>query len=120
MLFIAKSGLTQNNLPHLLPFIANSRQDISKGIPLQLQDYVELVDWTGRAILENKKGYIDSSLPPILERLEIDPKHWLYMTQNFESRFKGLVGSSYTLKKACQKLGYRRIPNLSAATLFFT
>jgi hypothetical protein len=36
------------------------------------------------------------------------------MTQNFESRFKGLVGTSYALKAVCQKLDYRRTPNLGA------
>jgi hypothetical protein len=41
---------------------------MSKGIPLNLQDYIELVDWTGRAIWEDKQGYIDNNLPPILER----------------------------------------------------
>jgi hypothetical protein len=87
---------------------------------LNLQDYIELVDWTGRVILKDNSGCIDNNLPPILERLEIDPKHWLYMTQNFESTFKGLVGACHRLKKACQALGYRRAPNLSAASLYFT
>jgi hypothetical protein len=64
-----------------------------KGMPFRLKDYLELVDWTGRAILENKRGYIPVHQPPILERLHIEPKHWLYITQNFESRFKGLVGA---------------------------
>jgi hypothetical protein len=36
--------------------------------------------------------------PPILERMQIEPRHWRYMTQHFESRFKGLVGSSHALK----------------------
>jgi hypothetical protein len=69
---------------------------------------------------EDKRGHIDHNLPPILERLAMEPKHWLYMTQHFESKFKGLVGSCYQLKKACQKLGYRRTPNLSAVSHFFT
>jgi hypothetical protein len=53
--------------------------------PVLLKDYLELVDWTGRAILENKRGYIPDQQSPILERLQVDPKHWLYMTQNFSS-----------------------------------
>jgi hypothetical protein len=59
-------------------------------------------------------GFILDYQPPILERLHIDPKHWLYMTQHFESRFKGLVGSSYVLKAVCKKLAFRRTPNLGA------
>jgi hypothetical protein len=109
-----------DTLSHLLPFIGHSQQHSTKGIPLNRHDYIELVDWTGRVIRKDKSGYIDHSLPPILERLEIDPKHWLYMVQNFESTFKGLVGTCHRLKKACQVLGYRRAPNLSAASLYFT
>jgi hypothetical protein len=82
-------------------------------------DYLELVDWTGRAILANKRGYIPHDQPPVLERLQIDPKHWLYMTQHFESQFKGLVGAVYSLKAVCQTLGYRRTPNLSACQRLF-
>jgi hypothetical protein len=91
-----------------------------KGLPLRLTDYFELVDWTGRAILENKRGFIPEQQPPILERLQIDPKHWLYMAQHFESRFKGLGGASYSLKKACQRLKYQRILNLGAVSQLVT
>ncbi|MEL0584364.1 MAG: hypothetical protein AAES65_05725 [Candidatus Thiodiazotropha sp. (ex. Lucinoma kazani)] len=91
-----------------------------KGLPFRLKDYLELVDWTGRAILENKRGFIPENKPPILERLQIDSKHWLYMTQHFESRFKGLVGMSYSLKAVCRKLGYRRTPNLGAVQSLLT
>ncbi|MES9864936.1 MAG: transposase [Candidatus Thiodiazotropha sp. LLP2] len=104
----------------LFPFIGDPRQDMPKGLPFRLKDYLELVDWTGRAILENKRGFIAENQPSILERLQIDTKHWLYMTQNFESRFKGLVGMSYSLKAVCQKLGYRRTPNLGAVQSLLT
>jgi hypothetical protein len=69
-----------------------------KGLPFHLIDYIELLDWTGRAILEDKRGFISSEQPPMLERLKIDPKNWLYMTQKFESQFKGLVGAVNALK----------------------
>jgi hypothetical protein len=36
------------------------------------------------------------------------------MTQHFEGRFIGLVGSSYALKAACRKLALQRTPNLGA------
>ena len=99
----------------LHPFVGYPRRDVPKGLPFHLMDYLELVDWTGRAILANKRGYIPDHQPPILDRLQIDPRHWLYMTQHFESRFKGLVGASYALRAACRNLGYLRTPNLSAA-----
>ncbi|WP_316365614.1 hypothetical protein [Candidatus Thiodiazotropha sp. CDECU1] len=113
--------LDDNESPDgLAPFVGYPRQDMPKGLPFRLTDYLALVDWTGRAILENKRGYIDDNQPPILERLQIDTKHWLYMTQHFESRFKGLVGMSHRLMATCRKLEYRRTPNLGAVRLLLT
>jgi REP element-mobilizing transposase RayT len=96
----------------LLPFAGNPRQDMPKGLPFRLEDYLELADWTGRILREDKRGSIPADYPPILERLQIDPKHWLFMARGFESRFKGLVGTAFKLKAACARLGYRRTPNL--------
>jgi hypothetical protein len=104
----------------LLPFAGNPRKNMPKGLPFQLKDYLTLVDCTGRAILENKPGYIHANQPPILERLQIDTKHWLYLTQHFESQFKGFVGAGYKLIAAYRKLGYQRTPNLSVALHYFT
>ena len=95
------------------------RQDSPKGLPFRLIDYLELVDWTGRILREDKTGAIDADLPPILERLSIDPKHWLFLTQHFENRFKGLVGTAYKLKQVCEKLGYQRTPGLKNCQMYF-
>jgi hypothetical protein len=89
-------------------------------LPFRLEDYLELVDWTGRILRDDKRGAIPAHLPPILERLNIDPRYWLHMTRNFESRFKGLVGAAYKLKAACKSLGYRRTPNLAACRELLT
>ncbi|MCG7977031.1 MAG: hypothetical protein G8D81_20245 [gamma proteobacterium symbiont of Clathrolucina costata] len=99
----------------LHPFAGYPPKSIPKGLPFRLKENLELVDWTGRAILEYMRGYIPANQPPILEWLQIDLLRWLYMTQHFESRFKGLVGTSYKLKEACQRLGYHRTSNLGAA-----
>lgn len=97
----------------LFPFVGNPRHDMPKGLPFHLKDYLQLVDWTGRQLRAGKKGSIDGNLPPILERLDIDSAHWVFMASHFESRFKSLVGTAYKLKAACQRLGYRRISALS-------
>jgi hypothetical protein len=115
----ADSSKESNAPKGLLPFAGYPRQDMPKGLPFRLKDYLELVDWTGRAILENKRDYLPDHQPPVLERLQVDPKHWLYMTQHFESRFKGLVGASHALKAVCRKLEFRRTPNLGAVIELF-
>ena len=91
-----------------------------KGLPFRLNDYLELVDWTGRILREDKRGAISNNLPPILDRRNIDPQHWLYLAKHFESPFKGMVGSAYKLKQACQVLGYQRTPGLRSCEAYFT
>jgi REP element-mobilizing transposase RayT len=105
---------------HLLPFVGNPRKEMPKGLPFKLTDYLELVDWTGCILREDKPSYIAQEIPPILERLRIDPQHWRYLTKSFESRFKGLVGTAFALKQACQNLGYRRSPGMSACQQLLT
>ncbi|MCX2778966.1 hypothetical protein [Microbulbifer thermotolerans] len=53
------------------PFAGNPREPIPVGLLLQLQDYLELVDWSGRCLRKDKRGTIDEQLPPILDRLQI-------------------------------------------------
>ena len=89
------------------------------GLPFRVTDYLELVDWTGRQIREDKRGAIDGDMPAILERVDIEEDHWLYMTQNFESSYKTLVGSVYSLKQACKALGYQRIPGRGVSETLF-
>ena len=74
---------------------------------------------TGRHIREDKKGSIPEDLPPILQRLQIDPQLWLYMSQHFESRFKGLVGTAYSLRTACQRMGYQRAVGIGYCQALF-
>jgi hypothetical protein len=108
------SSKNQDTQPkELLPFAGNPREGMPSGLPFRLDGYLELVDWTRRVLREDKRGSIPETHPPILERLRIDPKHWLYMTQGFESRFKGLVGTAFRLKAACARLGYKRTSNLN-------
>jgi hypothetical protein len=35
-------------------------------------DYLELVNWTGRAIREDKRDFIPADVPPILTRLGVE------------------------------------------------
>ena len=84
-----------------------------KGIPMRLTDYLELVDWTGRIIRDDKRGAISSSSEAILTRLGIDESQWLTMTQGFEDCFTTFAGSEGSLRSACEKLEYQRASGLS-------
>ena len=112
-------GVVAKQPKQLQRFAGSPRLNMPEGLPFRLTDYLELVDWTGRQIRTDKRGSIDEQLPCILERLGIDEDHWLYMTQNFESSFKTLVGAIHALREACKNLGYQRIPGRSASEALF-
>ncbi|NHN39601.1 transposase [Pseudomaricurvus alcaniphilus] len=101
----------------LMPFAGNPRAAMPHGLPFRLTDYIELIDWTGRIIRQDKRGAIPTNVPPVFERLNIDLQHWLYSTRHFESRFKGLVGAARMLKQVCRQLGYKRTPGIGSALL---
>lgn len=107
----------QQQVSTLRLFAGNPRSNMADGIPFRLTDYLELLDWTGKIIRADKRGHIPVYLPPLLERLQIDPKHWLYCSTQFESRFKNLVGAKQRLKQACKDLGYQRSPGLAQSKL---
>ncbi|MEH6575474.1 MAG: transposase [Amphritea sp.] len=61
--------------PILKPFDPTTQTLASIGY--DLHDYLELVDYTGRAIRVDKRGFIVQSAPAILQRLGINPGAWL-------------------------------------------
>jgi len=76
----------------LYSFVGNPRKDMPDGLPFKLEEYVELVDLTGRQIREGKKvgtllrscnrdisaslHVIDTIELPILQRLDMENDNW--------------------------------------------
>ena len=92
----------------------------SKGIPFKLEDYIDLVDWTGRIIRDDKRGAISSNLPPILERLSLDEEQWKILTTEFEQHFKNWVGSEHIVRQICDDKAYQRIPSTKPCRYLFS
>jgi hypothetical protein len=72
-------------LKPLLPFESRLINDSQTGILFNFEQYLALVDWTGRIIRSDKRGHIDSSLPPILKRLQISADQWRINVTQFEA-----------------------------------
>lgn len=87
-------------------------------IPFGLGDYCALVDATGRAIITNKRGFIPSDLPPILQRLNLNSNTWLDELNQFKTKGHTAVGTVQQLKDFCQSVnkkwrnGIQLIPSL--------
>ena len=104
----AKNNESPKNLAQ---FVGNPREPMPQGLPFKLTDYITLVDWTGRIIREDKRGYIANTLPPIIERLGIDPDSWLQLAQAFEKNTRTFVGSDAHIESAALQCGYKRTPH---------
>jgi hypothetical protein len=104
----------------LLPFAGNPRKDMPAGLPFRLTDYFELVDWTGRILRDDKKGALPGEMPEILQRLQLDAKHWCYLSRHFEHPFKHLVGAAHQVRSACEVLGQRWAQGISQCERLFS
>ena len=103
----------------LMPFAGHQTQSIPRGLIFNLKDYIELVDWTGRIIRDQEQGAINASAPGILQRLGITTGSWIVISTKFESRFKGVAGTSESIKTLRAYFGLTKRTNRSNSELLF-
>ena len=108
-----KAALNGEQPKTLLPFVGNPKLNMPTGLPFELNDYLELVDLTGRCIREDKRGYIESDQPAILSRLNISAENWLTLTTQFRQCFHGAVGHTQALTEFCQHQKLKKRANVS-------
>jgi REP element-mobilizing transposase RayT len=72
-------------LKPLLPFENRLTNELRNGILFSFEEYLALVDWTGRIIRSERRGHIDTALPPILDRLQITAEQWCINATQFEA-----------------------------------
>ena len=69
-----------------------SGKDQKGCLPMSLEDYLALVEWTGRAYRKDKVGKIPEQCQPLFQRLKCDGETWLEWVKNFRQRFRNEVG----------------------------
>ncbi len=100
----------------LLAFQDNARSESKgKAIPFELNEYIALVDWSGRAILHNKRGSIPANTPPILSRLGIDEKDWVNHIHYFERQFPTVAGRIDKLRQLAEQTSRKWIKGMGCA-----
>lgn len=102
-----KNGQTTTR--SLLDFTGYEHKDKINGIPFRLMDYIELVDWIGRQIREDKRGHIDERQPDIQERLSFPQQECLKLCTELETKPRLWIGSTKHLTHAKNKLNRQRI-----------
>jgi len=77
----------------LFLFVGDEQQNNKQGIPFLLLDYIELVDWSGRILREDKRGVINAKHPKLLSVLGLEYDAWLSLAKGFGKDYQGAVGS---------------------------
>jgi hypothetical protein len=92
----------KEQLTKLHPFKRQKEKDPTKCIDFELNDYLRLVDWTGRAIREDKKGTIPNDLAPILQRVGLNPDAWLESVSHYNKKYFSVLGAIDIIKAFAQ------------------
>ncbi len=96
-----------------------SRGEGSISLPFYWQDYLVLLDWTGRAIRDDKRGYIPSDAPNILLRLGVHPDNWLDALPKLEEQFHEFMGREDSMKRLGEKLEKKWLKGVGLARRLF-
>lgn len=92
-------------------------EEASEG-SLTLEEYIQLVDETGRLMVAGKAS-ISPDLAPVLERLSISGEHWVETAKSLGRRFRRVVGTVEQLRNAAVRAKKSWFHGLSPARLAF-
>jgi hypothetical protein len=89
-------------------------------IPYQIDHYLQLVDWTGRVIRNDKRGSMDCDLPPIMDRLGIDAEAWRLAMRPRGNVFGRALGRLDHLRLHANTLGQSWVRGLRQAQVLYS
>ena len=97
----------------LMPFDATGR--LRAAIPFSLEDYLELVEATGRCQHPDKRGKMPEHAPRLLQRLQLDPEQFVECSAKLLLRFGSAVGAPEKLTAHCAARQVKYLRGIGAA-----
>jgi len=88
-------------------------------LPMTLDEYLALLDWTGRQLRDGKRGAIPADLAPILERLQIESASWLDAVSCYDGKFRTVVGRVDAIRREALRRGRRWLQGVGNAAALF-
>ena len=100
--------------------MGSSRRASSESfLAIAVEDYLRLLDWTGRQVRRPGRAAIPASLTPILDRLRIGGESWVEGVENFGRWFHRAVGRTGRLAEEASRRGRRWFQGLAHARAAF-
>jgi putative transposase len=91
-----------------------------KGIlEMGTEQYLDLVDRSGRLVRQGKSGVIDPDLAPILTRIGARSREWAETVRQFGSNFHIAAGCAESLRKFADRIGQKWVRGMTAASTAF-
>ena len=84
-------------------------------LSIRNDDYLALVDWTGRLIRGDRAGAIRADAPPVLAPLGLDARQWHTQVLGIESRYWRAAGCTRALVHRAAALGQRWLKGMRRA-----
>ena len=110
--------MTNEQLNEAVTSIAGKVRE--KPLTIKLNDYIELVDWTGKQIIHPGKGVIPAHLAPIFERLNLKQDQWLNQVKAYGSHYYRAVGQFEQLMAKAKSLNQHWFKGIRAAKAFYS
>lgn len=101
--------------PRLRPFIEAEHQRSPDHLPFILNDYLALIEATGRIPVAGKRGFIPEDRPKLLNSLNVNQQQWIETVIHLNDRFELAVGTPEKMMKLAHRWGKRWIHGITHA-----
>jgi REP element-mobilizing transposase RayT len=92
---------------HLVPLAGCGSPGGAECLPLDLREYLAVVNWTGRSIRPDKRGFIAADPPPRILRLHANEAQWPREIKHYGRWYFRAVGASGALERYRRHLGVK-------------
>ena len=83
--------------------------------PLSTADYLQILDWTGRALAPGKRGRIAPDAPALLCVIDRDAGRWARRVGGFGNGWVRVAGSAQDLMALAERIGQRWLKGIGLA-----
>ncbi|MGM0490378.1 MAG: hypothetical protein ACQESR_26940, partial [Planctomycetota bacterium] len=88
-------------------------------LPMSLNSYQRLLDWTARLIQSGERSTIPKDLAAILDHMNIEQAAWLDTVQGYDELFGHVVGSCASMGAAAKRMEASRLKGATASRRVF-
>ncbi|MGM0485142.1 MAG: hypothetical protein ACQESR_00065 [Planctomycetota bacterium] len=88
-------------------------------LPMSLDSYQRLLDWTARLIQSGERSTIPKDLAAILDHMNIEEQAWLDTVQGYDDLFCHVVGSCSSMGEAAKRMEVSQVKGAAASRRVF-